>query len=202
MYEEITRVPFLARWSGRTPANAVCTHPVSHIDVTGTLMELFGLDLPKSFEGGSMLATIKDPKVKPCEHVFIEFGRYEVDHDGFGGFQPIRCVFDGRYKLSIHLMTNDALYDLESDPAEMKNLIDSPEHAAKRNELHDRLLDWMNRTRDPFRGYYWGRREWRRDFPVSWENSGMTRQREDDGYEPRQLVYETGLTMKDATRPK
>jgi hypothetical protein len=30
----------------------------------------------------------------------------------------------------------------------------------------------------------------------------MTRQREDDGYEPRQLVYETGLTMKDATRPK
>ena len=84
----------------------------------------------------------------------------------------------------------------------MKNLIDSPEHAAKRNELHDRLLDWMNRTRDPFRGYYWGRREWRRDFPVSWENSGMTRQREDDGYEPRQLVYETGLTMKDATRPK
>lgn len=202
MYEEITRVPFLARWAGHAPANAVCTHPVSHIDMTGTLMEVFGFDVPKSLEGGSMLATIKDPKVKPREEVFIEFGRYEVDHDGFGGFQPIRCVFDGRYKLSVHVMTSDALYDLENDPAEIKNLIDSPEHAAKRNELHDRLLDWMNRTRDPFRGYYWGRREWRRDFPVSWENSGMTRQREDDGYEPRQLVYETGLTMKDATRPK
>jgi len=84
----------------------------------------------------------------------------------------------------------------------MNNLIHSPEHAVRRNELHDRLLEWMNRTRDPFRGYYWGRRDWRRDFDVRWENDGMTRQREDDGYEPRQLVYETVLTMKDATRPK
>jgi uncharacterized sulfatase len=99
-------------------------------------------------------------------------------------------------------MTTDELYDLEADPAEMTNLISSQDHAAKRNELHDKLLDWMNRTRDPFRGYYWGRRAWRPEFPVSWENAGMTRQREDDGYEPRQLVYETGLTMKEATRPK
>jgi uncharacterized sulfatase len=202
MYEEITRIPFLVRWPGNTPAKSTCPHPVSHIDVSGSLMEFFGYEVPKSLEGKSMLATFKNPSIKPRDAVFIEFGRYEVDHDGFGGFQPIRCIFDGRHKLSVHLLTSDALYDLENDPYEMNNLIDSPDHAAKRNELHDRLLDWMNGTRDPFRGYYWGRRAWRPDFPVSWENAGMTRQREDDGYEPRQLVYETGLSMKDATRPK
>ena len=202
MYEEITRIPFLVRWAGHAPAQSVCAHPVSHVDLTGTLMEFFGHDIPKSLEGKSMLATFKDPAVKPRDQVFIEFNRYEVDHDGFGGFQPIRCVFDGRYKLSIHLLTNDALYDLESDPGEMKNLIDSAADAKTRNELHDRLLDWMDETRDPFRGYYWGRRSWRRDYPVSWKNSGMTRQRENDEYQPRQLVYETGLTMEQATRPK
>jgi hypothetical protein len=30
----------------------------------------------------------------------------------------------------------------------------------------------------------------------------MTRQREDNGYEPRQLVYETGLEMKESVRRK
>jgi uncharacterized sulfatase len=202
MYDEITRIPFLVRWPGHAAENSICAHPISHIDVTGTLMEYFGHELPKSLEGGSMLGTFGNPARKPREEVFVEFGRYEVDHDGFGGFQPIRCVFDGRFKLSVHLMTSDELYDLEKDPAEMSNLIDSPDHAARRDRLHDKLLDWMNRTRDPFRGYYWGRRAWRPGFPVGWNNAGMTRQREDDGYEPRQLVYETGLTMKEATRPK
>jgi hypothetical protein len=30
----------------------------------------------------------------------------------------------------------------------------------------------------------------------------MTRQREEDGYEPRQLDYKTGLEMTKAVRPK
>lgn len=202
MYEEITGIPLLVRWKGHAPANSVSTHPVSHIDVSGTLMEFFGHSVPKTLEGSSMLRTFEDPKVPARKQVFIEFGRYEVDHDGFGGFQPIRCVCNGRYKLAIHLLTGDELYDLETDPGEMTNLIDSSEHAIERNELHDTLLDWMNRTRDPFRGYYWGNRPWRRQFPISWDNFGMTRQRESDGYLPRELDYTTGLPMTSATRKK
>jgi uncharacterized sulfatase len=125
-----------------------------------------------------------------------------VDHDGFGGFQPIRCVCDGRYKLSVHLMTSDELYDLKSDPYELDNLINSPDHAELRNSMHDTLLAWMDTSRDPFRGYYWGRRAWREDYPVTWGYHGMTRQRDEDGYLPRELDYDTGLPMVHATRPK
>jgi uncharacterized sulfatase len=202
MYDEITRVPFLVKWPGITPEGSICSHPISHIDISGTVMDYFGLPVPKTMEGTTMLATFRNPKISTRSEVFMEWGRYEVDHDGFGAFQPIRCVFDGRYKLSIHLVTTDELYDLEADPAEMNNLINSVEHAAKRNELHDRLLDWMNVSRDPFRGYYWGHRPWRPDFPVTWRNAGMTRQRESDGYLPRELDYATGLPMVNATRPK
>jgi uncharacterized sulfatase len=60
----------------------------------------------------------------------------------------------------------------------------------------------MNRTRDPFRGYYWERRSWRPRKALWDGTAGMTRQREPDGYEPRQLVYETGLEMKEAVRKK
>ena len=99
-------------------------------------------------------------------------------------------------------MTSDEFYDLESDPGEMKNLIESPDLAKTRDRLHDVLLDWMNTSRDAFRGYYWGRRSWRTDFPQTWENAGMTRQRECDGYLPRELDYDTGLPMGSATHPK
>ncbi len=202
MYDEITRIPFLVRWPGHTPAKSVCPHPVSHINLVPTLMESFGVPVPKTLEGRSILAAFEDPKKRVNDAVFTEFGRYEVDHDGFGAFQPMRCAFDGRFKLTVNLLCTDEFYDLEADPNEMKNLIDSPAHAAKRNALHDQLIAWMNNTRDPFRGYYWERRPWRPDQPATWGGAGMTRQRENDGYEPRQLIYETGLEMKEAVRKK
>ncbi len=202
MYEEITHIPFIARWPGKAAANTTSQQLVSHIDLSGTLMDFFGFEVPKTLEGVSMLPLLKDPNASVRKEVFIEWGRYEVDHDGFGGVQPIRCICDGRYKLAINLMVGDELYDLDTDPSELRNLIDSPEHATVRNDLHDRLLNWMNESRDPFRGYYWGRRSWRPDFPERWANAGMTRQRENDGYLPRELDYDTGLTMVRATRPK
>lgn len=201
-YEEITHIPFIARWKGKAPAGAVSQSLVSHIDLHGTVMEAFGLEVPKTCEGGSVLGSIKDPKHVSRQEAFIEFGRYEVDHDGFGGFQCMRAVCDGRYKLSLNLMQTDELYDLETDPGEMNNLIDSAGHAAIRNGLHDRIMKHMNDTRDPFRGYYWGKRAWRQDWPETWENAGWTRQREADGYLPRELDYNTGLPMGAAARPK
>ncbi len=132
----------------------------------------------------------------------MEFGRYEVDLDGFGGFQPIRCVYDGRFKLVINLMTSDELYDTSTDTGELINLINSDEHKCKRDELHDRLLLWMNDTRDPFRGYYWERRPWRIDAAdATWAYTGMTRQREAE-HEPKQLDYDTGLEFDVAVRKK
>lgn len=202
MYDEITRVPFLARWPGHIPEGVVNPHPASLLDLSGTVLEFFGREVPRTFEGGSMLGALVDPGRPARDVIFMEWGRYEVDHDGFGGFQPIRAVFDGRFKLNINLMVTDELYDLQRDPGELHNLIKAPEFAATRNRLHDRILDWMNTTRDPFRGYYWGRRPWRPDFPVSWNNAGMTRQRESDGYLPRELDYDTGMPMVTAVRNK
>jgi uncharacterized sulfatase len=203
MYEEIVRVPLLVRWPGVTRAGAVNEQIVSHIDLVPTMLEAAGIAQPRLLEGRSLAPTLRDANRSVNDQVFVEFGRYEVDHDGFGGFQPIRAAFDGRYKLAVNLLSSDELYDLETDPDEMRNLIASPEHAAVRNALHDRLLDWMNRTRDPFRGYCWEHRPWRTDArPATWDYTLMTRQRENEEYEPRQLDYGTGLEMKQAVRRK
>ena len=114
----------------------------------------------------------------------------------------MRAVTDGRYKLSINLLDTDELYDTETDPSEVMNLIDDPAFADIRNKLHDVLLEHMDETRDLYRGYQWAVRPWRKDKKASWNNSGCTRQRENEEYEPRQWDYDTGLPMEHAVRGK
>jgi len=201
VYDEIARIPFLLRWPGHTSPASLFPHPVSHIDITPTLLDYFGLPEAHWIEGRS-LRRIFDDNYKP-EPVFIEFGRYEVDHDGFGGFQPMRGIIFGKYKLAIHLLSEDEFYNTEEDPAEMHNLINDAAYSDERDRMHDLLLDWMNRTRDPFRGYWWERRPWREDaLDATWDYTAMTRQREHEEFEPRQLDYMTGLEMDSAVRVK
>lgn len=202
-YDEIARIPFIVAWPGRAPAGAVSSALTSHIDIVPTILDVFGLPIPKSLEGRSALSTILNPDQPVNDAIFIEYGRYEVDHDGFGGFQPMRAVRDDRYKLVVNLLTSDELYDMHVDPQEMTNLIDAPEHRRRRDQLHNQLLEWMNATRDPFRGDCWHRRPWRTDAPpATWHYTGMTRQRENEEYEPRQLDYDTGEPMTNAVRRK
>jgi uncharacterized sulfatase len=204
MYDEITNIPFIVRWPGIVQPGSVSPSLVSHIDIVPTLLDASGCaGLPPVLHGRSMIPMFKDPGLTVNNEVFIEFGRYEIDHDGFGGFQPIRCARNDRYKLVINLLCTDELYDMQKDPDEMVNLIESPEHVTVRDDLHDQLIEWMNRSRDPFRGYYWLRRPWRFDAPPpTWEFTGYTRQREPDTGEDRQLDYDTGLPMEQATRTK
>ncbi|SHH43901.1 sulfatase-like hydrolase/transferase [Clostridium grantii] len=203
MYEEITNIPFLVKWNKKITPAQVSENPVSHIDIVPTVMDIFDLELPKCLEGKSMLPELINSNIKTNEYVFTEFSRYEVDHDGFGGFQPIRSVTDGRYKLSINLLTTDELYDTKEDPCEMHNLIESESHISIRNKLHDTVLKFMDETRDPFRGYYWERRPWRIDAkPAHWEYTGMTRQRYTEEDEVHQLDYSTGLPITEYVRKK
>lgn len=203
VYDPIARIPFIVRHRGKVEAGSTNNNPISHIDITPTVMDHMGLPIPKLLEGKSLMDEVQGRKECTNDEVFIEFNRYEIDHDGFGGFQPLRAAFDGRYKLCVNLMCQDELYDMENDPDELHNLIDDPEYKEIRDRLHDKVLDWMNETRDPFRGYWWERRAWREDArPATWDYTGMTRQRENEEYEPRQLDYNTGLDMVEAVRKK
>ena len=198
-YKEVANIPLLIKGGAE---NCVLHTPASHIDLAPTIMEYFDLPIPKLLEGKSMLSQIKDPSKPVNDVVFMEFTRYEVDHDGFGGLQIMRAVISDKYKLVIHLLDSDEFYDLEADPYEVNNLISDENFQTARNELHDRLLAHMNETRDLYRGYQWRMRPWRKGFVPVWDNDGYTRQRENEEYEPRQLDYDTGLPMETAVRKK
>ncbi len=198
-YKEAANIPFIIRGGEK---GKVITEPASHIDIVPTVMDYMGLPLPKVLEGKSILPQIKDVSVKINDTVYTEFTRYEVDHDGFGGLQMLRAATTEKFKLVVNLLDTDEFYDLVNDPYEVNNLINDENYVTERNELHDRLIEHMNQTRDLYRGYQWLVRPWRTDKQITWENDGYTRQRENEEYEPRQMDYDTGLPMEFATRKK
>lgn len=202
VYDDVARIPFIVRWKGKAPQGVVSNTLISHINVTPTIMEATGIEIPDYIQGESALKTILDPTRKTQDEVFMEFGRFEINHDGFGAFQPLRAVYDGKYKLSINLLSTDELYNLETDPYEVNNLINADSLKDVRLKLHNKILESMGDNRDPFRGVYWHDRPWRDDFTQSWEYTEKTRSRKDDGYQPRMRDYNTGRDIKEYVRGK
>ncbi len=189
MYDDICRVPLIVKApkrvagapdgaAGESPGGHASSALVSHVDIIPTMLDMAGAAVPGMLHGRSMLPALRKPQAEAGgadaeaaagtdhahavrRHAFISFHRFAVNHDKYGGFYPIRCVTDGRHKLAVNLFDTDELYDLESDPLELANRIEDPALHGVRDELHDRLLEEMDRTRDPFRSFEWGRRPWR-----------------------------------------
>ncbi|MFA9397607.1 MAG: sulfatase-like hydrolase/transferase [Clostridiaceae bacterium] len=198
-YKEVANIPLIIRGG---EVDKTISYPASHIDLVPTILDYMGKDIPLFLDGKSMLPQIYDSKLKLNDSVYTEFTRYEVDHDGFGGLQMMRAIIREKYKLVVNLLDLDEFYDLEKDPFEVNNLIENLEYCEIRNEMHEELLENMDKTRDVYRGYQWAVRPWRSDKKPTWNNSGYTRQRENEEYEPKQLDYDTGLPMVSAVRFK
>lgn len=189
-YDDITRIPLLLRPPVGAAAPRRIDTPVSHIDILPTLLDIAGIARTEALHGESLLPLL-DGEGATHQDVLIEFNRYEIEHDSFGGFIPMRAIVGDDFKLVINLFDSDELYDRKNDPDEMVNLIDAPQFAALRDALHDRLLARMDAIRDPYRAYRWAVRPWRADKQPEW--MGAFRPKPDDGVSPVVRDYDTGL---------
>ena len=71
-----------------------------------------------------------------------------------------RILITQRYKYVFNGFDIDELYDLETDPSEMINLIDDAGHTEIRDGLRRRLYEEMERLDDPYKSrwkYHAGR---------------------------------------------
>ncbi len=69
-------------------------------------MALADIEKPEILPGENILA-VKEPR-----GVMVEFNRYEIEHDSFGGFIPVRCWVTDDFKLVLNLFTSDDLMTL------------------------------------------------------------------------------------------
>ena len=143
MYEELVRVPLVISWPGRIRASR-SDALVSLIDLLPTLCDLAGVPSPDGVDGLSLRPILEQRGGKVREMVFGEYYGKQAWR------VPIRMVRTARWKYVRYLGHGEELYDLDSDPGELRNLAREPNSASERARLARELDDWIRRTDDPF----------------------------------------------------
>lgn len=122
LYEEVVRVPLIVRMPGRTSAGRVVSQPVSGIDLLPTVLDALELEAPPALQGRSLLPLLRGEVVPPRDVVtsLSRFPPLESRSLRRGAWKYVHRYRDGRH----------ALYDLEHDPGEQRNLLaERPEKA-------------------------------------------------------------------------
>ena len=150
-WEESVRVPFLLRWPrafGR--ASRELDAPIDAPDIMPTLLSLAGVEIPDSVQGRDYASYIRggdDPSggaaLIMCPHPFGQWTRKR-------GGREYRGVRTTRYTYTRTLDGPWLLFDNETDPHQMNNLVDDPAHASLRGELDAKTNELLERAGDEF----------------------------------------------------
>lgn len=143
MYDDVVRVPLMARWPGVMEPGRQCDAFVSHaIDLAGTFCEVAGVAVPETFRGQSLFPLFRGEKANERQDIFATY------HGNQFGLYSQRMVRDRRWKYIWNATAEDEMYDLESDPGELRNLATDPGCSAESARLRKRLVEWMEATND------------------------------------------------------
>jgi arylsulfatase A-like enzyme len=134
-YEPAIRIPMIFRAPGRE-AGIVRTDPVSGIDVFPTLCDLMGLPKPSGIPGQSLVARWEGKESDPDRTIYSA--------QGTPGTNRAVMVRTPHYKYTRYDDGGSELYDLDRDPDEFENQVDSAEYAPIRAQLQ-RLLEEQER---------------------------------------------------------
>jgi arylsulfatase A len=135
LYEGGIRVPAIAWRPGTVPAGVVTRERGMTFDLFPTLLELAGLETPPA----------------DCPHALDGISLVPLLHRGhplpnrvlFWGFGNQRAVRQGKWKFLQRGSASPALFDLQADPGESRNLAD--DHPERLAEM---ATAWADRERD------------------------------------------------------
>lgn len=133
-YEDMIRVPFVARWPGTIPAGRQAESLVSLVDLPVTFLHACGLTVPHTMTGVNQMDVLRGVAEPERDHVIVE-NRHDVDS------VHLKTFVQQRYKLTVYCREScGELYDLETDPGEIRNLWDAPEYSQIKQEMLHRFL--------------------------------------------------------------
>ena len=127
-YEESIRVPFAVRYPPLVSKPYIENHLVGNIDIAPTIYDLAGVPIPANVDGLSFVKLIKGEPWR--DNILIESW-------------PERGYWAGiRTDHFVYVETEDdlsELYDLQTDPFEMNNLIHDPQYQSTIADLKAKL---------------------------------------------------------------
>ena len=145
-WDESVRVPFVIRFPGQVQGGTSLSKPINVVDLMPTLLGLCGIPIPETVEGRNLGPLLRGEEpdgdgaaLTMCITPFAEYTGL-----------PWRGVRTSRYTYARRLDGPWLLYDNDSDPHQMNNLIDDVAHRSLRDALEDQLQQLLAERGDPF----------------------------------------------------
>jgi N-acetylglucosamine-6-sulfatase len=144
MYEESMRVPLLVWCPEMIEPETKITQLVQNIDIAPTILELAGVEKPEQMQGMSFTSLLQQKQIAWRDKVFYEY----YWEDAFPQTPTIFGVRTDRYKYIFNhgVWGINELYDLQSDPLEVNNLIRDPKYDSIASGLRNDMWTWLETT--------------------------------------------------------
>ena len=143
LYDDVTRVPLIVRYPKAFAKGGICEEFVSNcLDFAPTVEKLADLPSAGVRHGVSLTDSVSGNNPE-------KFSISTSNGQQFGLFTQ-RCIRDRKYKYIWNLTDIDEFYDLEADPGEKVNRINSPQYSQIISEMKSKLKDALKRRNDPF----------------------------------------------------
>ena len=139
--EEVARVPFAVRWPAGFKGGQEISKVVSNMDVTATMLEVAGVSIPETMQSRSVLPLCMSPDAVWPDATICE-------HNGHGIDLVQRIMVTEQYKYISVIHDGDELYDLQNDPNEINNLLNSIEHQEIAANMRNFIIEHIDKTKD------------------------------------------------------
>jgi len=176
VYEKGNRIPMIIRRPGHTVAGSRCDALVQSIDIFPSLLEAAGIRYDNDLDGKSMLPLWQNPDDKIHKTLYLESGFTRAITDGrykYIAFRPPKRTVEemksgetqfapnhlnifkqAHSQIALesypHYFDIDQLYDLETDPYELHNLVRNPKYNEILKELQQALSKKLETFKHPF----------------------------------------------------
>jgi N-acetylglucosamine-6-sulfatase len=146
-YEEAIRIPLLLRYPRLIRAGTTLDPMVLSMDLAPTLLQLAGVPIPPAMHGRSLVPLLKGDTANVRQAFLVEYFTDTVFPRVLQmGYQAVRTE-RWKYIRYTELKGMDELYDLQTDPYEMKNLIQEPSVQPVLREMQAQLEQLLRETR-------------------------------------------------------
>ena len=144
-YEESMRVPLLIWAPGMVKRTSVLEQVIMNVDLAPTFLQLAGLSKPAHMQGSSFADILQGKTIPWRNKVFYEY-YWEA---AFPQTPTTFSVRSDRYKYIYYngVWDTNELFDLQSDPYEMNNLIRDTSYRQIGIGLKDELFRWLGETK-------------------------------------------------------
>ena len=153
-WEASVRVPCVVSWPAGLPSGHRVTTPLGGVDLAPTLLELCDLSFDAPIDGRSIASAIIDGGQPDPIPIFSEIGT--SDGINFRSTEPEELaarvmVRDGDWKYVMNRADKDELYNLDSDPAELRNVAVDADQADRITHMQSLIREMVVQSGP---GYY------------------------------------------------